>query len=343
MSKLKRRSRSAFVALAACRIDCAKTRFAGYVHNSYNSAGSILLEYVSMNQTPSNESDGENHFRKSDDGPTGFHWNNLLIVTSFHALAIVALFFFEWQNLIVFLVFSYLVESLGIGIGYHRLLTHRGFTAPKWLEYGLTTLGTLGIQNGAVEWVATHRIHHAFTETDKDPHSPRDGGIWSHVGWIVRGRAQQHDEATLQRYVPDLLKDRVHVVLSKYYWMTTVVLGIILLFAGGWTMVLWGIFLRTVFGWHSTWIVNSIAHIWGSRRFDTNDTSTNNAFVALFSFGEGWHNNHHANPTSARHGLAWYEFDMNWIVIRIFESLGWAKQIRVYKPKAAVAPTGGEI
>lgn len=296
-----------------------------------------------MNLQSTEELDGVSLVRQIDPAPTGFHWHNLLIVTSFHVLAIVALFFYEWQNLIVFLVLSYLVESLGIGIGYHRLLTHRSFKAPKWLEYTLTTLGTLGIQNGALDWVATHRIHHAFTETDKDPHSPRGGRVWSHVGWIVRGRAQGHDEATLQRYVPDLLKDRFHVSLSKYYYLTTISLGVVLFLIGGLPMVLWGIFLRTVFGWHSTWIVNSIAHIWGSRRFETSDTSTNNGFVAIFSFGEGWHNNHHAHPTSARHGLAWYEFDMNWIVIRIFKSLGWAKQIRVHKLNSDVAIAASEI
>src|SRR5215211_6548888 len=100
------------------------------------------------------------------------HWTNFIILTSFHVLAVVALFYFSWQNLAVFLVFSYLSESLGIGIGYHRLLTHRSFKAPKWLEYVLTTLGTLAIQNGAIEWVTTHRIHHAHTETELDPHSP---------------------------------------------------------------------------------------------------------------------------------------------------------------------------
>jgi fatty-acid desaturase len=124
------------------------------------------------------------------------------------------------------------------------------------------------------------------------------------------------------------LKDPVHVAMARYYYIFTVILGLILFAAGGWAMVLWGIFFRTVFGWHSTWIVNSITHLWGSRRFSTHDDSTNNPLVALFSFGEGWHNNHHAHPTSARHGLAWYEFDFNWLTIRLFEKLGLAKQIR---------------
>ena len=115
------------------------------------------------------------------------HLKNTAIVVSFHALAIVALFYFSWQNLIVLLILNWMVASLGIGIGFHRLLTHRGFKTPKWLEYGLTILGSLAIQDGAIKWVATHRIHHAHTETERDPHSPREaGGFWAHAGWIMR-------------------------------------------------------------------------------------------------------------------------------------------------------------
>ncbi|HEX8195072.1 MAG TPA: fatty acid desaturase [Pyrinomonadaceae bacterium] len=260
------------------------------------------------------------------------HLKNTAIVVSFHALAIVALFYFSWQNLVVLLILNWMVASLGIGIGFHRLLTHRGFKTPKWLEYGLTILGSLAIQDGAIKWVATHRIHHAHTETEKDPHSPREaGGIWAHVGWIMRGTAQEHDAATLSRYVPDLLKDRFHVALARYYSVPTIILGLILFAAGGWTMVLWGIFLRTVVGWHETWLVNSATHLWGTRRFETNDDSTNNPVVGFLAFGEGWHNNHHAHPVSARHGLKWYEFDMNWLTIKLFEKLGLAKQVKVYK------------
>lgn len=280
--------------------------------------------------------------QKNSPQPRKIHRTNFLILTIFHLLAIVALFYFSWQNLAVFLVLSYLAESLGVGIGYHRLLTHGSFKALKWLEYVLTVLGTLSIQNGAIEWVATHRIHHAYTETDQDPHTPQHGAFWAHVGWIFRGTAQDHDEETLKRYVPDLLKDKFHVFLSRRYYVSSIVLGLILLIAGGWSMVLWGIFLRTVFGWHSTWLVNSATHLWGRRRFDTNDDSTNNGLIALVSFGEGWHNNHHAHPTSARHGLKWYEFDMNWLTIRLFMLLGWAKQVRVYRIKPAVSTSNAD-
>ncbi|MEP7037383.1 MAG: fatty acid desaturase, partial [Acidobacteriota bacterium] len=186
------------------------------------------------------------------------------------------------------------------------------------------------MQDAPDKWVATHRIHHAFTETEKDPHSTRPGFWWAHIGWVVLGKAQDHDAATFNKYIPDLLKDKFHVLLAKYYLVPIILSGFLLYAIGGWSMVLWGVFVRVVVGWHTTWFVNSLSHIFGKRRYDTNDDSTNNWFVAILTFGEGWHNNHHAYPTSARHGLKWYQFDINWITIRIFEKLGWAKQIRIF-------------
>ncbi len=258
------------------------------------------------------------------------NWKNLSIVITFHLLTIPAFFLFSWQNFAVMLIGNWIVGSLGIGLGYHRLLTHRSFKAPKWLEYTLTIFGAMAIQDDAPKWVATHRIHHQFVETEKDPHSTRPGFWWAHMEWILRGTAQDHDEATLKRYVPDLLKDKFHVLLAKYYYIPLVLSGFLLFAIGGWSMVLWGVFVRIVFGWHSTWFVNSATHFFGKRRFATEDDSTNNAWVAILTFGEGWHNNHHAQPTSARHGLKWYQFDMNWLTIRLFEKLGWAKQIRIF-------------
>jgi len=258
------------------------------------------------------------------------NWKNLSIVIVFHLLTIPAFFMFSWQNFAAMLIGNWIVGSLGVGLGYHRLLTHRSFKAPKWLEYTLTIFGAMAIQDDAPKWVATHRIHHQFVETDKDPHSTRPGFWWAHMEWILRGTAQDHDEATLKRYVPDLLKDKFHVLLAKYYYIPLVLSGFVLFAIGGWSMVLWGVFARVVFGWHSTWFVNSATHFFGKRRFATDDDSTNNAWVAILTFGEGWHNNHHAQPTSARHGLKWYELDMNWLTIRLFEKLGWAKQIRIF-------------
>lgn len=240
----------------------------------------------------------------------------------FHVLAVVSLFFFSWQNLAVCLIVKWIAGSWGIGLGYHRLLTHRGFKAPRWLERFLAVCGTLALQSGPIAWVTTHRIHHAFTETDRDPHSPRNGSYWAHMGWIFRGTAQNQPETAVQRYSPDLVRDPVLRFLDKYYYVTPIVAGAILFAIGGLPMVLWGIFMRTVLAWHSTWLVNSATHLWGKRRFETRDDSRNNRLIAAITFGEGWHNNHHAYPRSARHGLAWHEIDPNWIQIRALEKLG---------------------
>jgi stearoyl-CoA desaturase (delta-9 desaturase) len=237
------------------------------------------------------------------------------------------------------LIGNWIVGSLGVGLGYHRLLTHRSFKAPKWLGYLLTIFGAMAIQDDAPKWVATHRIHHQFTEQERDPHSTRPGFFWAHIGWIIRGTANDHDAQTLKKYVPDLMKDKFHVALARFYYLPLIISGAVLFLIGGWSMVLWGVFARVVFGWHSTWLVNSATHFWGTRPFETTDDSTNNFWIALLTFGEGWHNNHHAQPSSARHGLKWYQFDMNWLTIRLFEKLGWAKQIRLFDvQKQAVEP-----
>ena len=258
----------------------------------------------------------------------GVNWKNVAILTTFHLLAIPVLFTFTWQNLAALIIGNWIVGSFGVGLGWHRLLTHRSFSVPKWLEYALTVIGTMSIQDSPDKWVATHRIHHAFTETEKDPHSTRPGFWWAQIGWIVWGTAQDHDAATLKRYVPDLLKDKGQVLISRFYYVPIIVSAAVLFLVGGWSMVIWGVFGRVVLGWHTTWFVNSLSHLYGSQPHKTGDDSTNNWFVAMLTFGEGWHNNHHMVPTSARHGLKWYQFDMNWIAIRIFEKLGWAKHIK---------------
>ena len=258
------------------------------------------------------------------------NWSTIIAVAVFHILAVAALFTFSWANLAAAAILWWVAGSWGIGMGYHRLLTHRGFKAPRWLEFFLTACGSLAMQSGPLAWVTTHRIHHAFTETDKDPHSPRGGTYWSHIGWIFRGTAQNQSWATVQRYSPDLVRHRFHVLLDKYYYVPTIAVAAILFAVGGPGMVLWGVFLRVVFGWHSTWLVNSATHLWGSRRFETRDDSRNNALIAAITFGEGWHNNHHAYPRSAKHGLGRFEFDFNWMQISLLEKLGVVKDVYAF-------------
>jgi fatty-acid desaturase len=268
-------------------------------------------------------------------------WITFLVMIAFHLGAVAALFMFSWKPFLLAIFLGWLAGGFGIGMGYHRLLTHRGYKTSKWMEYLLTICATLTLEGGPIFWVATHRMHHQNTDKEGDPHSPNDGGLWAHVGWLLTGETKHSGSAELNPYVPDLRKDKFHVWISRWHWIPITVLGIALLVFGGWPYLFWGIFFRTVIGLHSTWLVNSATHMWGSRRFATSDTSRNSFWVALLTFGEGWHNNHHAHPQSSRHGLAWYEFDPNWYgisVLRIF-GLAWDVKARSLhqKSEAAVA------
>ena len=269
--------------------------------------------------------------RKASSGH--INWITSIAMGAYHVGAIAALFYFDWGAVAAALALYWVGGSLGIGMGYHRLLTHRGYKTYKPIEYFLTLCGALALEGGPIFWVATHRIHHQHSDHDGDPHTPREGGYWAHVGWILTGQAMHHDTEILARYVPDLSKDRFHVSLTRWHWVPQVVGGLALLAFGGIPYVLWGVFFRTTFTLHATWLVNSATHMWGSRRFQTRDDSTNNLWVALLSFGEGWHNNHHAHPVSARHGLAWYELDLNWIGIRTLQLLGLAWDVKVARIK----------
>ena len=266
------------------------------------------------------------------------NWTTTAFMAAFHLGAIAALFFFTWKALAVAVFLWWVSGSLGIGMGYHRLLTHRGYKTPKWMEYFLTICGTLALEGGPMAWVGTHRVHHQNTDKEGDPHSPNDGGLWAHMGWIMTGKAMHNSVNELLPYMPDLRKDKFHVWITKWHWVPLTVLGIVLLAIGGLPFLLWGIFMRTTVGLHATWLVNSATHMWGSRRFLTSDTSTNNWWVAILTFGEGWHNNHHAVPQSARHGLRWYEVDMNWYGINALQIVGLAWDVKLTKIKPNAEP-----
>ena len=250
---------------------------------------------------------------------------------AFHVGAVAALFMFSWKAAALAAILWWISGSLGIGMGYHRLLTHRGYKTYKPVEYFLTLCATLALEGGPMFWVATHRVHHQNTDVDGDPHSPRDGGFWSHMGWIMTGRTLHNHSSALNPYVPDLRKDKFHVWISRWHWLPITVLGIVILAVGGIQYLMWGIFLRTVVGLHATWLVNSATHMWGRQRFLTGDTSKNSFWVAMLTFGEGWHNNHHAHPQAAKHGMAWYEIDMNWMGIAALRTLGLAWDIKLPK------------
>ncbi len=246
-----------------------------------------------------------------------------------HLGAIAALFFFSWKALIVAAILYWTTIGFGIGMGYHRLLTHRSYKVPKLVEYFFAVCGTMTLEGGPIFWVATHRVHHQHSDKDGDPHTPRHGGFWAHVGWIMFGEPKHNDTKRMSKYAPDLAKDRFYVWLNNWHFLPLIITSVILYLAGGISMLLWGSCLRVVLGLHATWLVNSATHMWGSRRFETRDDSRNSFWVAILTFGEGWHNNHHAHPTSARHGLAWYEVDITWMHIWLLKKLGIAKNVKV--------------
>jgi fatty-acid desaturase len=268
--------------------------------------------------------------------PQKMNWPTTIVMALFHAGAIAALFMFNWRAFVAAVFLYWVATGLGISLGYHRLHTHRSYKVPLALEYFFALCGTLTLEGGPISWVATHRVHHQNSDGPGDPHSPRDGGWWAHAGWILLGETKHNNTRLMSKYAPDLAKDRFYIWLNNNHWIPMAALGLLLLAIGGLPMMLWGICMRVVFGLHATWLVNSATHMWGGRRFATRDDSRNNWWVALITFGEGWHNNHHAHPTSARHGLAWYEFDPSWITLKILKQFGIAKSIRVAKLTSAL-------
>ena len=260
--------------------------------------------------------------------PVQFNWVTIIALIILHTGAVAAFFYIDWKAIAAAAAIYFMAISWGIGMGYHRLLTHRSYKVPRWLENVIAIWGTMALEGGPIFWVGTHRIHHQNSDKEGDPHSPRDGTFWSHLGWMILGKSQNSEVDYFRRFVPDLARDPFYVWLSRYHYVPLLVSSVLLYAWDGLPAVLWGSCFRVVVGLHSTWAVNSATHIWGSRRFATTDDSRNNWWVALFTFGEGWHNNHHAKPNSARHGLAWYELDITWLQIKALEKLGIAKSVK---------------
>ena len=264
-----------------------------------------------------------------DSLPKGLNWPTIIVLFLLHIGTVAALFRFSWKNLCISLFLYWLTIGLGISMGYHRLHTHRGYKCPLWLECTLAVFGALTLEGGPIFWVAAHRIHHQKSDLAGDPHSPKEGFFWAHMGWICVGESIQANTQLLGKYAPDLAKHRFYRELNSWHWVPLVILGAILFAVGGWSLVLWGICLRVTLGLHATWLVNSATHLWGRRRFATRDDSRNNWWVAALTFGEGWHNNHHAHPTSVRHGLAWYELDPSWILANVWQKIGLIWDLKV--------------
>ena len=247
---------------------------------------------------------------------------HLVFMAGVHIGALAALASFSWTNLAV--TFGlYVATGFGITVGYHRHLSHRSFEARRWLTRLLATVGCLAMQGGPLRWAADHRTHHFHSDGERDPHDIQRGLFFAHMGWLFFLFPDDYDRLRIEHHTKDLCTDGYLKWLDRYHYLPGFAVAALLLYAGGIELFLWGFCTRLVVLYHSTWLVNSAAHRWGPRRFDY-ASGNNNWVVALLAFGEGWHNNHHAWPSSARQGLAVWEVDVSWVLISLFGKLGLA-------------------
>jgi fatty-acid desaturase len=281
------------------------------------------------------------------------NWRNAGFFLVLHLLALLAFvpWFFSWTGVVLCFLGNFVFGVLGINIGYHRLLTHRGFTCPKWVERTLSILGCCCGQDSPAYWVAIHGRHHHYADEPPDPHSPIRSFFWGHVGWLLTKSNELDRHPLMDRYARDLKRDPFHALLLKHdNWIFIAIASWILFYIGGYafaaltgasmadaiqfglSVFIWGAVVRTVLVLHFTWAVNSAAHLWGYRNYETSDDSRNNFLVGIFAAGEGWHNNHHADPRSARHGHRWWELDVSWLTIRAMMALGLAKNVALPPP-----------
>jgi fatty-acid desaturase len=275
-------------------------------------------------------------------------WSYAITVLVYHLLALLALLpgLFSWTGVVLAVLGLYVFGSLGINLCYHRLLTHRGLVCPKWLEHGFAVLGVCSMQDTPARWVAVHRRHHEHSDRQDDPHSPLVDFFWGHVGWMLVENRDLVRLGIYDRYAKDILRDPFYRRMERTPLYPTILLGSwAVFFLGGFlagligggdvtaaarfggSLLVWGVFVRTVVVWHITWSVNSAAHLWGYRTYETGEQSRNNWFVALISNGEGWHNNHHADPRSARHGHLPWEIDVVFVTIRALQLVGLARNV----------------
>lgn len=274
--------------------------------------------------------------------PTAALWRYVVPVATIHALGLLCLVpaLFSWSGVVACLVGVHLFGQ-AITMGYHRLLTHRSFVVRPWFEHGLVLLAICSFEDTPARWVATHRLHHAHSDHDEDPHSPLVHAFWGHMGWLLVRNRDVHTAHSYETYARDILRDPFYMWLERRTWRLPAIylahaaLYAVVAFLVAWpiwglvaaawfsaSMVVWGVFARTLLVWHITWSVNSLTHLFGYRNHDTEENSRNNWFVALVSAGEGWHNNHHHDPKACTVGHRWWELDVTYLEIRLLRRLG---------------------
>lgn len=292
-------------------------------------------------------------------------WVYAIPIIAIHALALLAVWpwLFSWTGLIVMIVGVH-VFGQAINICYHRELTHHSFTTSKRLEHFFVIIAMCCMQDTPARWVATHRFHHQHSDDQPDPHSPLVSFLWAHVGWLILHNAGTHNLAAYQKYARDILDDPFYMKLEKnplwvfWVYLAQIVLYFVVAFAVGFAispvgtdavlhgvqcglgLVVWGVLVRTVAVWHITWSVNSLTHLFGYRNYNTDENSKNNWLVAILTVGEGWHNNHHWDQTSASNQHRWWEFDISYYEIRLMEIMGLATRVVQPRHKRAPVQTG---
>ena len=268
----------------------------------------------------------------------------VLAIAAIHLAAIAVFFpyFFSWAGLGLALFMMWGTASLGASLTYHRLLSHRAWQPVPWLRNILLTFAALSLQSGPITWSATHRLHHRESDHEDDTHSPLVNFFWSHMGWLFFTVPRVDDPTELRKLVPDLIDDKTLQFFERWFGLLWVVFALISIGAGyliggggasglqlGLSLFVWGSLMRTVWVWHCTWFVNSVTHLFGYRNYNTEDESRNLWWVSVLTYGEGWHNNHHAIAGSARFGQKWWEFDPTWWALRTFQLFGWVRKVTV--------------
>lgn len=253
---------------------------------------------------------------------------------------------FSWSGAALWWIGVFFYGGIGINLCYHRLLSHRSFRCPLWLERFFVLIALCCLEDAPASWVATHRQHHKESDHEEDPHSPLVSFFWSHFGWLMFDNSAIRNTTAFDRYARDILRDPFYMKLQRsllpiWIYVAHALLYFLMGFAAGYSVsgtfvagvqlglswLVWGCILRTVCVWHISWSVNSLSHVFGYRSYETHDNSRNNWLVSLLSSGEGWHNNHHEDSASATTRRKWWEFDLIFIVVEVLEKLGLATHV----------------
>jgi fatty-acid desaturase len=287
------------------------------------------------------------------------NWRYALAVGSYHLIALLALFpwFFSRTGAALAVIGVYVFGAAGINLCYHRLLSHRSFSCPLWLEHTFAIIAVCCLEDTPARWVATHRLHHHRADDRADPHSPLVNLFWSYVGWLFIENTDLQRAVAYDRYARDIIRDRFYRWIERAVVWITLAQSLVYFAAGflielslgggidkalqfGASVWLWGVIIRTVLVWHITWCGNSFPHLFGYRNYETNDNSRNNVLVAIITSGEGWHNNHHAEPGSASNQRHWWEIDLTYLLLRLLVLLGLAWDVQLPKRRVSLRPQG---